>query len=373
MFDEVVTIVENNFFDPELRGVDWNALIARHRVQYESVDSPRERSAAINNLLAHLETSHTEHIGPWDSHYYQLLGVFEAEGVQYPGIGIATKNLNGRTFIQSVLDGSPAQKSNLRTGDEIVAVNGRPFEDVDSFRDHVNDTIPVTIRREPNGPEQDIDVAVETIDAHSQFLDAMRSSARVIESDTKRIGYVHIWSYAGEIYQDLLRELLFRGPLQNADALVLDIRGGLGGASPDYLNIFNHAVPSLTYKSRDGRNMQFDTIWRKPVVLLIDEGSRSGKEVFAHGFKKARFGPVVGAKTAGAVVGGRPFKLSDGTILYLAVSDVLVDGVRLEGVGVEPDVAVAFELPYANGADPQIDRAVEEAAKLVQSQSHAHP
>ena len=48
--------------------------------------------------------------------------------------------------------------------------------------------------------------------------------------------------------------------------------------------------------------------------------------------------------------------------MYLAVADVRVDGERLEGVGVAPDVEVADQLPFADGADPQLDKAIDVAA-----------
>lgn len=38
-----------------------------------------------------------------------------------------------------------------------------------------------------------------------------------------------------------------------------------------------------------------------------------------------------------------------------------IDGERLEGVGVQPDVAVPVPLPYADGADPQLERALDMA------------
>jgi carboxyl-terminal processing protease len=99
--------------------------------------------------------------------------------------------------------------------------------------------------------------------------------------------------------------------------------------------------------------------WRKPVVMLVNQGSRSGKEILAYGFKKYGIGTLVGTKTAGAVVGGRAFLLDDGNLLYLAVVDVLVNGERLEGKGVIPDVEVPFPLEYARGKDPQIDKSIE--------------
>jgi carboxyl-terminal processing protease len=50
--------------------------------------------------------------------------------------------------------------------------------------------------------------------------------------------------------------------------------------------------------------------------------------------------------------------MSDDSLLLLAVADVIIDGRRLEGVGVEPTVTVPFRIEYANGRDPQLDEAV---------------
>ena len=88
----------------------------------------------------------------------------------------------------------------------------------------------------------------------------------------------------------------------------------------------------------------------------------SGKEVVAFAVKSRRLGTLVGERTAGAVLGGRPFLLSDRSLLYLATLDVEVNGVRLEGVGVQPDIWVQDDLPYAGGRDPQLDAAVACAA-----------
>ncbi len=54
------------------------------------------------------------------------------------------------------------------------------------------------------------------------------------------------------------------------------------------------------------------------------------------------------------------FLIGDEGLLLLAVEDnAPIDGRRLEGVGVEPTIAVPFDRRYAAGADPQLDRAVE--------------
>ena len=99
-------------------------------------------------------------------------------------------------------------------------------------------------------------------------------------------------------------------------------------------------------------------------MLLVNEGSRSGKELLAQGFKDHDIGPVVGSTTAGAVVAGRPFRLSNDDLLYVAVADVEVNGKRIEGVGVTPDVEVPFDVRDAGGRDPQLERALDIAASI---------
>ena len=93
--------------------------------------------------------------------------------------------------------------------------------------------------------------------------------------------------------------------------------------------------------------------------MLINGGTRSGKEILAYGFREYEVGELIGSRTAGAVLAGRAYLLSDDSLVLVAVADVLVDDRRLEGVGVMPTIPVPFLLPYAQGRDPQLERAVE--------------
>jgi carboxyl-terminal processing protease len=57
--------------------------------------------------------------------------------------------------------------------------------------------------------------------------------------------------------------------------------------------------------------------------------------------------------------------LSDGGLLILAVDDVFVDGQRLEGIGVTPTIEVPFTMEYAQGKDPQLERAIALLSRSV--------
>ena len=95
--------------------------------------------------------------------------------------------------------------------------------------------------------------------------------------------------------------------------------------------------------------------WRKPVAMLVNGGTRSGKEILAYGFKKYQLGEVIGSRTEGAVLAATAFS---GGLLLLAVEDVRVDGERLEGVGVVPTIEVRADPASVGLSDPQLDRAI---------------
>ena len=75
------------------------------------------------------------------------------------------------------------------------------------------------------------------IEPNRMFLDGMKASARIVQANGRRIGYVHVWCYAGYAYQRELERLLSEGPLHDADALIWDLRDGWGGAIPQYLDL----------------------------------------------------------------------------------------------------------------------------------------
>jgi carboxyl-terminal processing protease len=388
IFDEVWQTVNDNFYDPNFNNVDWSALRRKYQSQAQQAQTPAAGAEVINQMLAELNASHTRFYIQAEPAYYQLLGIFDGDStllekrkaflpggsIDYPGIGIFTRSLEGKTFVSGILDSSPAAAGGVKVGDQLLAADGQPYQPVQSFMGKVGQSVRLTIQRSPSSTGQEastqtISVTPKTYKPQTMFIDAMKNSVQILEQGGKKIGYIHVWCYAGDRYQDLLiQELNTR--LKSADGLVLDLREGWGGASPDYLSLFTAKVPQTIMVRRDGKKYSYDSQWRKPVVMLVNQGARSGKEILAFGFQRYGIGPVVGSQTAGAVLGGRPFLMKDGSMLYLAVTDVFTDGERLEGKGVTPNIPVPFQLEYAQGADPQKDQAIAAAvAAVANSQS----
>lgn len=371
LLDAVGRTVAQRFYDPD-RLDHWSSLVRDGRQAVRDADTFAGQAAAINRLLAGLNASHTELLTPDEPRYYHLLSVFHPEKppeklahlfpgghVSYAGIGAFYLHRDGEMFIKAVWPGFPAAEAGLHAGDRIVRADGAAFQPIRSFAGMVGRPVRLIIQSTPEADaRREVVVRPVQIEPREAFLRAQAESFRLIPHNGKQVAYVHVWSYAGLEYQMLLRELLSQ-EAQDSDALVLDLRDGLGGADPEYLALFDRRLPETVMRSRNGEVVRRDNVWRKPVALLVNEGTTSGKEIFAYGFQQCGFGPVIGARTAGAVLGGSAFLMPEDCLLYLAVADVQVDGRRLEGVGVAPDVEVPWDVPYAAGRDPQLQKALD--------------
>lgn len=373
VLERVWNAVRDRFYRADFHGVDWERTRDEFLPSAVAAKSSEELAAVIDTMLARLQTSHTHFYTRADVEYYFLSDIFSAgtlapeilprfpQGVvRYEGIGVFTRQVAGQWFVVGAPDGGPAAQAGLRRGHQIISVNGKPFEPVQSFVGLAGQPVELVVQSTPNPESRRVlTVATQWIRPQEFMLQAMNDSMRLIEARGQKIGYVRVWSYAGSQFQESLVEAIARGIFSQADGLIMDLRDGWGGADPEYLQMFNQAIPRMTVVGRDGAKSTFDRHWRKPCVLLINEGTRSGKELIAYGFKKSKIGPVVGTRTAGAVTAGTLIPVSPEALLYLAVSGIEVDGEILEGRGVEPDHQVAWELPFAAEADPQLERAID--------------
>jgi len=364
---EIDGVVRQHFYAPgQLGSLGWDSAVAKARkALIESSDE-----SAIDTLLATLGTSHTAFYSRNDPAYWQMASIFEpvlartcVAGVKPLSpvtdneIGVFWKHIGSAWFVAGLYAGGPADAAGIEVGDEIVNVNGRPFSPVSAFIE-ADTPVRLAVRHHQNDAVQTIMVTPKSVRPHEALKQATEASWRIVTKGSKRIAYLHVWSWTSIEIQQVVVQAITKFNQAGVDGFVLDLRDGWGGASPNYLTIFNRDVPVLTSIDRDHQKKTYDAQIRVPAVILINGGTRSGKEVVAYGAKKYGLAKLVGEPTAGAVMFGQPFCLSEG-LLYLAVSDADVDGERLEGNGVKPDVAVPFDVRYAAGSDPQLDRALQ--------------
>ena len=210
LVDEIVTLVEKHFYDSiKVSDLKWKNRAKQLQQYGDTATSADQLADSINALPGILETSHTHYFPKSDPKRYQLLGVFSTLYDQnredlfiYEGIGIDTRRVDGRYVIISVFDGFPAKKAGLRFGDTITAVDGKTFHPIRSFREKTGKTVRIKVDR--HGGTTEIRVKVTKIDGRTMFMKAAEASIRSIDHRGKRIGYIHLWSYTGSQYHELV-------------------------------------------------------------------------------------------------------------------------------------------------------------------------
>lgn len=355
VLDEAWKAVKKSFYDKNLHGVDWDAMREKYKPQAEAAKTQAEVHGVINAMLAELKASHLVII---EKDIYLTHFVPEFAGKKTLRPGFEARHHGDKYFANAIIEGGPAEKAGLRMGDEIVSINDLPPAEcpdlVDAGSDpgiqadphlvcrvKANQPVRVKVRRAAGAEPVEVTVMPEK----TSMVAGSKASVRILERRGINLGVIHLWHFlSGEM--GVLMNRTVKNEFKDADGLLLDIRGR--GGSPFVMNAVLSAIRA-------------HGAWKKPVVLLIDEGSRSAKEVFAWIFKKEHLGTVVGRKTPGAVLGSTFVVLSDGSALLMPVMDVtnLTGGINLEGKGVEPDIEVPEPDEYLDGRDPIFEKGIE--------------
>lgn len=377
--EEIVTSINKDFFD-SASAQRWTD---RNKNYYASISTRKEFVNKTQEILSQLGTSHTG-LYPYESlERIMLTAVFEdyfrakkapIGNIRYSSLGIDFVKINKRYYVRHIFAGSAAEQVGLLRGDEILTINGKVFSPQLLLRNPRGKSVALEIRRKADASAQIVSISPKWDNPRKEWLTAQRASTRLVSYQGKRIGYQHIFSCAGEENQNILRDSIANTFQASAQALIVDLRDGWGGCNPEFLDLFNPLVPAITTKLRDASQSTYLSVWKKPLIVLINEGSRSGKELVAYSIQRQGLGTLVGATTAGAVMAGRPKLLGDGSILYVAIGKILIEGHELEGLGVTPDIVVADSLPYAAGRDLQFERALEiSAIQILRNENEKKP
>ncbi|MCG8420296.1 MAG: S41 family peptidase [Proteobacteria bacterium] len=376
LFDEIWATMQSQLYD-RARADRWLTAENRDALRARAAAAPDRLTFArdvMNPFFDELGVSHTRLFTSDVLGFYMLRSLFHTRDIHSPTAVHIGVQLTADHVIRSVFDGYPADLAGLRRGDQIVAVDGAPYVSLKQLR-------PKRQRLRIRRGSELRSVAITPVEdsPHEAMLRAMENSAAIEQRGGLRVGYVHLWTGTSPTILDSFTRIVteqFRG----VDAVILDLRGGFGGAWYDYIDPF-YADRSdffeFSITDRDGKTEQFKAEpktnpnpYLGPLVVLIDEGTRSGKEALAHQFGKKKRATVMGTTTWGAFTAGKGVFADRNDvdyILYLAVSEWRVDGRTMEGVGVAPEIGVPYPLDGTIAEDPQRARAFEHAFALASS------
>jgi carboxyl-terminal processing protease len=370
-FDKIWGIINDEFWDPNFNGVDWEEARRRYRPEAVAAQDHESFAEIVNRMLAELKTSHTRYYTKWDPGYYIIQVVFGKPDVHRSGIGVVTKKIEGRYYVIAVIHSSPAEKAGILFGDWLIEADGLPFHPISSFFNKTGREIELIVQRGPlESTRKILKITPLDMKEEDRLRDDSYASLKTIEYRGHSFAYVRLWWLRGIEMRNALEFGIHRA--NETEGIIIDIRDGYGGdMGYEFIAPFlQYGLGELTVEST-GRKQTFKSVagCSKPVVVLINSGSRSGKEVLAYLFKKTGRGLLVGERTAGYVIGGMKKEISSDSFLYYGAFDMFIDGKRLEGVGVEPDIEVSFDIRFAAGKDIQLQRAKDEIVKLIETSS----
>jgi tricorn protease len=191
---------------------------------------------------------------------------------------------------------------------------------------------------------------------------------RVDKLSGGRLAYVWLPNTGGPGYTSFTRYYYAQQEKQGA---VIDERYNHGGMVADY--IVNELDRKLMgyFAQRDGNSSTSPTAGiYGPKVMIVNESAGSGGDALPFYFRLRKVGPLVGTRTWGGLVGtlGTPSTIDGGGITAPSLAFYNLAGKwDIENIGVTPDIEVEnTPAETMKGRDPQLERAVQEALKMLQ-------
>ena len=270
----------------------------------------------------------------------EALEIFEAQSSNsFTGIGIyLSKSRGGVIRISSIQEGSPAAKSDLAIGDELLEVNGTQVtgaslaSTVALIRADIGDRVDLLVVR----AEKKILATIKAgkVQAKSVELTQVTSSVALLE----------IASFISGTAIEVSRVLQ---SANYASGVIIDLRNNSGGLLQEAVDVAELFIGNgiiVTYKVNESekvfRAINSNPI-KVPVVVIINRNTASSAEILAGAFQDRNRGVVIGERSYGKGSVQELISLDDGSKLELTVALFLTPSGRIiEEVGITPDLAV---------------------------------
>ncbi|MFJ4004384.1 S41 family peptidase [Streptomyces sp. NPDC090023] len=381
MYDETGRIMRDNFWRPDMGGVDWDGVLDRYRPVLGRLATHDDLVDLLWEVHGELGTSHAYVIPPGGGGGGAPQGLLGADIARHEdGSWRIDRVLPSETSDPEARSPLAAPGVAVRPGDTLLAIGGRPVDPVTGPGPLLLGTAgkPVELTVAPaGGGEPRHAVVVPLADEEPLRYHAWVAGRRahVHERSGGRLGYLHVpdmqapgWA---QIHRDLRVEVA-------RDGLVVDVRENRGGFTSQLVveKLARRIVGWDLPRGMSPVSYPQDAP-RGPVVAVADEFSGSDGDIVNAAIRALGIGPVVGTRTWGGVIGiDSRYGLVDGTVITQPKYAFWMEGAGwdVENHGVDPDVEIPMRpQDWAAGTDPQLDKAIDLALEALERQPAKTP
>ncbi len=368
MFDEVWRIERDYFYVPNLHGLDWPAMKKKYEVFLPHVAHRADLNYLFAEMMGEMVVGHNYVGGVPNGDLKSVpIGLLGTDYEVVNGFYRFKKIYNGENFNPDLRAPLTEPGVNVKPGEYLLAVNGRPLRGTDNvhgfFENTVGKQITLTVNGQPTetGARQVTVVPVGSETGLRRMAWVEGNRRRVDELTGGRVAYVYLPNTSSQGYEFFNRYYFSQ---LNKEAVIIDERFNGGGFVADYIiDLLNR--PLLSYWApREGKPFTSPgaSIYG-PKVMVVNEYAGSGGDALPAFFRRRGLGQIVGKRTWGGLVGisGYPDLLDGGSVTSPSFGIYSPDGKwEIENVGVAPDVEVEmYPKESQNGKDPQLEKAVE--------------
>ncbi len=376
IFRETWRIQREYFYDPKMHGVDWNAVYAKYSPLLPFVKHRADLSYLIASVGGELAVGHSYVTGEGDVPREErtTVGLLGADLAIENGRYRITRIYTGENWNPELQAPLSAPGVQVSEGDYLLEVNGQPLvPPTNPYRLFQGTAGRQTVIRVNAAPTLEgsrlVTVVPVANDEGLRTLAWIENNRRLVDRlSGGRLAYVWLPNTGGLGYTAFNRYFYAQ---QDKDGVIIDERYNQGGMVADY--IVNELDRKLMgyFARRDGKPSPSPTAGiYGPKVMVINESAGSGGDALPYYFKLRKLGPLVGTRTWGGLVGttGVPPTIDGGGITAPSLAFYDLNGRwAVENEGVAPDIEVENTPAAVNaGRDPQLERAVEEALKLLE-------
>jgi carboxyl-terminal processing protease len=343
----------------------------------EPVDDAVLLESAIRGMVSDLD-AHSQYL---DASEYRDIRV--STSGSYTGIGVEVDEVDGVLHVITPIAGSPAARSGIKAGDQIIAVDGVEIDTRDlqqtvgRLRGHSGTKVTVTVLHEH--------VAID----HEMRRQTIRVASIHKELLGPSFAYVRVSQFSDNTAQELGRAVddLQETAAGMLDGLVLDLRNNPGGVLDAAVEVSDLFLDDGLIVTAEGRTDESrfsraahhgDILDGANMVVLVNGGSASASEIVAGALQDHDRALVIGTPTFGKGLVQTVMPLSKGRAIKLTTSRYYTpSGDSIHDVGIEPDLFVEDtpgfpDLTLAGVLDREADAQLAEAIEYLSPRSVMH-